>query len=126
MGTKAKDPVYVGEPKALPPLHKATFEQWYQNVQNPKFTIMSFDPSIFDREDVMISVTLYAGMGGVGKGSIIQKDGKYCICALAIECDPEVCATHRLNNPSIPVLCMHMTTHKQVFKAVKEHLPKRH
>ena len=50
-----------------------------------ELTIMSFDPSVWDRDDVLPSVTLCGGMGGVKKGSICKRDGKYIICALTVE-----------------------------------------
>ena len=117
----------VSEPKALPALYNATFEQWYENVtKEPKYTIMSFDPKIWERDDVLASMVLYGGMGGVTKGSLIKRDGKFVITALVIEADAEVCETHRLNNPSAPVLQMHMVSHGEVLKAARAYLPKRH
>ena len=65
--------VHSAERKALPPLYDATFEQWLANVENPTHTIMSFDPSVWDRDDVLPSVTLCGGMGGVKKGSICNR-----------------------------------------------------
>ena len=67
------------------------------NVANPTHTIMSFDPSVWDRDDVLPSVTLCGGMGGVKKGSICKRDSKHIICALTVESVESVCQTHRLN-----------------------------
>ena len=102
----------VHEPSALPPLHDATFEQWLENVNRPTHTIMNLHPSVWDRDDVLPSLVFYAGPGGVSKGSVTIRDGKYVITALAIESVDYVCATHRLNNPSVPVLRMRLDDHR--------------
>ena len=60
---------------------------------------------VWDRQDVLPSATLCGGMGGVKKGSIFKRDGKYIICALTVESVESVCQTHRLNNPSTPRFC---------------------
>ena len=122
---RRQQPVFSREPKALPPLHGASFEQWLSNHAEPKWTIMSLDPSVFERSDVLARVTLYAGMGGVDTGAVVQYEGKYVVTALAIEAEAEECHTHRLNNPCVPVLQMRMVSHQQVEKALVQYLPRR-
>ena len=121
-----RQPVYTAEPRALPPLKQATFEQWKANIQNPTHTIVSFDSSVWDRHDVLPSVVFYAGMGGISTGSHVYRDGFHIITAVAIEAEEAECATHRLNNPSVPVLQMRMVNHEQVLEAVAKYLPRRH
>ena len=117
---------YCAEPCALPPLEKATFEQWLENQTSPKYTIMSLDPSVFDRDDVLPAVVLYAGIGGVTTGSVWQHEGKYIVTAVAVECGTAECATHRLNNPSTPVLNHYMSSHAQTIEAIYKFLPRRY
>ena len=99
---EAQAAVSTAEPQALPPLWDATFEQWLSNINKPTHTIMSFHESVWDRDDVLPSVVFYSGMGGLSKGSVVRRHGKYVICAVAMDCDELACETHRLNNPSIP------------------------
>ena len=113
-------------PAALPTLYNATFEQWLSNIKNPTYTIMSFDPSVWERDDVVPSVILYSGMGGMSTGAITYRDGKYCITVVAVESVDFVCATHRLNNPSVPVLRMHIDDHATLRRAISDYLPRRH
>ena len=65
-------------------------------------------------------------MGGVKKGSICKRDGKHIICALTIESVESVCQTHRLNNPSTPVLCLNIRDHSECLRAVARYLPRKH
>ena len=59
-------------------------------------------------------------------GSIVRRDGKYVITALVIECDPEVCQTHRLNNPSVPVLQQRIVNANETKHIVARFLPRSH
>ena len=118
--------VRSAEPDVLPELHNATFEQWLANVQDPKYTITRLDDSVWARDDVLPSVVFCGGMGGVSTGSIVRRDGKYVITALVIECDPEVCQTHRLNNPSVPVLQQRIVNANETKHIVARFLPRSH
>ena len=63
---------------------------------------MSLHESVWDRDDVLPSVVFYSGMGGLGKGSVVRRNGKYVICAVAMDCDELACETHRLRTlPSV-------------------------
>ena len=110
--------ITTAEPQALPPLWDATFEQWLSNINKPTHTIMSFHESVWDRDDVLPSVVFYSGMGGLSKGSVVRRHGKYVICAVAMDCDELACETHRLNNPSIPVCQHRIGSHAETKRVV--------
>lgn len=73
--------VRCSEPEVLPPLYHATFKQWLDNQNEPKFTIMSLHASVWDRDDVLPSVIFYSGMGGMSAGNLVKREGKYVITA---------------------------------------------
>ena len=116
---------FVKEPAALPMLWDATFEQWRDNHTEPTHTIMSLHPSVWDREDVLPVGILYGGMGGVS-GIPCSHDGKYSITAVTMESTESACHTHRLNNPSVPVLQMRITSASETKAAVAKFIPRKH
>ena len=117
---------FVKEPAALPVLWEATFEQWRDNHTEPTHTIMSLHPSAWDREDVLPVGILYGGIGGVSKGIPCSHDGKYIITAAVIESTESACHTHRLNNPSVPVLQMRFASASETTAAVAKFIPRKH
>ena len=123
---RRRPPVYSAEPKTLPVLHNADFEQLTANMRDPKYTIVSIHPDVWDREDVLPSIVLYSGMGGISTGSIAFKDGMHIITAVAVESEEAECQTHRMNNPSVPMLQMRMVNHTQTMQALTRFLPRRH
>ena len=46
--------------------------------------------------------------------------------ALTVESVETVCQTHRLNNPSTPVLCLNIRDHSECLRAVARYLPRKH
>ena len=105
---------------------KPTFEQWRDNHTEPTHTIMSLHPSAWDREDVLPVGILYGGIGGVSKGIPCSHDGKYIITAAVIESTESACHTHRLNNPSVPVLQMRFASASETTAAVAKFIPRKH
>ena len=104
----------------------ATWEDLMANYKSPKFIFGKIDPSVWARPDVMPSVVMYAGIGGLSKGSIVRKGNKWVVCALAIEGDEEVAQVHQWNNPSIPVVVHHMRKMAEVLALVEEYLPRKY
>ena len=72
----------------------ATWDDLMSNYKSPKFIFGKIDPGVWARSDVMPSVVLYAGIGGLCKGPIVRKGNKWVVCALAIEGDEEVAQVH--------------------------------
>ena len=77
----------------------ATWADLMANYKSPKFIFGKIDPSAWARPDVMPSVVMYTGIGGLSKGSIVRKGNKWVVCALAIDGDEEVAQVHQWNNP---------------------------
>ena len=80
---------------------------------------------LWDRDDVLPSVTLCGGMGGVKKGPTCKRDG----------------STHHLRGPQwrvwrrcakrtalsfTPVLCLNIRDHSECLRAVARYLPRKH
>jgi len=104
----------------------ATWDDLMSNYKSPKFIFGKIDPSVRARPDVMLSVVMYAGIGGLSKGSIVRKGNKWVVCALAIEGDEEVAQVHQWNNPSVPVVVHHMRKMAEALALVEEYLPRKH
>ena len=68
----------------------AAWDDLMSNYKSPKFILGKIDPSVWARPGVMPSVVMYAGIGGLSKGSIVRKGNKWVVCALTIEGDEEV------------------------------------
>ena len=104
----------------------ATWDDLMANYKSPKFIFGKIDPSVWARPDVMPSVVMYAGIGGLSKGSIVRKGNKWVVCALAIEGCEEVAQVHQWNNPSVPVVVHHMKKMAEVLALVEEYLPRKY
>ena len=98
----------------------ATLEDW----RSGDFTIVSWDKSTLQRQDIIWVVILYSGIGGFSKGLPKKIDGYHVVPAVAIEGDTEVAATHRLNHPGIPIINMTLVNHADTLEAIDQIFPR--
>ena len=106
----------------------ATWDGLMSNYKSPKFIFGKIDPSasVWARPDVMPSMVMYAGIGGLSKGPIVRKGNKWVVCALAIEGDEEVAQVHQWNNPTVPIVVHHMKKMAEVLALVENYLPRKY
>jgi hypothetical protein len=72
-----------------------------EDVLSGKYVIESISPDVWHRPDVVPSVVLYAGIGGVTEGSITRRNGKYIVTAVVVEASDRVLGVHKLNHPEV-------------------------
>ena len=65
----------------------ATWDDLMANYKSPMYIFGKIYPSVWARPDVVPSVVMYAGIGGLSKGPIVRKGNKWVLCALTIEGD---------------------------------------
>ena len=104
----------------------ATWADLMANYKSPRFIFGKIELSVRARPDVMPSVVMYAGIGGLSTGCIVRKGNNWVVCALAIEGDEEVAQVHQWNNPSAPTVVHHMKKMAKVLALVEEYLPRKH
>ena len=105
---------------AKPIKESATLEDW----RSGQYTIVSWDKSILERQDIIWVVILYSGIGGFSKGLPKKYNGYHVIPAVAVEGDTEVAATHRLNHPGVPIINMTMVNHADTLQAISSIFPR--
>ena len=114
--------------KLLPWRDNATFDDW----KSGHYTIRSFDPSVWARNDVMPAAVLCSGIGGVEKGIKMfnrnqrSADGKWIIPAVAIDVDATTCETHRLNHPDVPIVNYNCVEWRATQRVIEKYIPKQY
>ena len=122
--TRVRDSPHMSQETPSPPSPETV--TYCYAIHRPSTGPRGNDDSAWARGGVLHSVVFCGGMGGVSKGSIGRCDGKYAITALVIECGPEVCQTHRLNNPSVPVLQLRIVNANETKYTDSHFLPRSH
>ena len=88
--------------------------------------ILSIDPAVWEREDVIPVVILYSGMGGLTMALNTPKDGMHYVVALAVDMEAEALAAHRVNSPQVPTVQHLIEDRRALELLVEKFLPKQH
>ena len=121
--------IYPHETKVPPVKHNATLTDWLSG----KYSIQSFDPTIWEDSRVIPVVIMCSGIGGVEQGiaeyqELLQERGidRYFVTALAIDASADACQAHRLNHSRVPVVEHECRVWKSTQDLISKYLPRKY